>query len=48
MATDKVLQPGNVAPAIDCLTDENAQFTLASCKGKQVILYFYPKADTPG
>ena len=44
----KTLEPGDVAPAIDVLTDESQSFTLASVAGKQVVLYFYPKADTPG
>ena len=42
------LEPGDTAPAINVPTDENKPFTLASLKGKQVVLYFYPKADTPG
>lgn len=42
------LQPGDKAPAIEALTDENKPFSLAALAGKQVILYFYPKADTPG
>ena len=39
---------GDTAPAIDVLTDEGQRFKLSSLKGKQVILFFYPKADTPG
>ncbi len=31
------------------LLDENGKtVTPASLKGKNVVLYFYPKADTPG
>jgi len=44
----KTLEPGDKAPAIKAITDENKPFTLASLAGKQVVLYFYPKADTPG
>ena len=47
-AMAKILEPGDKAPAISVLTDENKPFTLASLSGKQVVLYFYPKADTPG
>lgn len=47
MAT-KELQPGDTAPAIDVMTDESKPFSLSSLAGKQVVLYFYPKADTPG
>ncbi len=42
------LQPGDPAPEISLLTDAGAPFQLSSLRGKQVILYFYPKADTPG
>lgn len=44
----KTLKAGDNAPAIDALNDESQPFTLASAAGKQVVLYFYPKADTPG
>ena len=44
----KTLEAGDKAPAIKAVTDENQPFTLASLAGKQVVLYFYPKADTPG
>jgi thioredoxin-dependent peroxiredoxin len=44
----KTLEAGDKAPAINAVTDENKPFTLASLSGKQVVLYFYPKADTPG
>ena len=44
----KTLEPGDKAPAIQAVTDEAEPFTLASLAGKQVVLYFYPKADTPG
>jgi peroxiredoxin Q/BCP len=42
------LKEGDPAPAISLETDSGQQFTLASLKGKNVVLYFYPKADTPG
>jgi len=44
----KTLEPGDKAPAIKAVTDEDKPFTLASLAGKQVVLYFFPKADTPG
>jgi thioredoxin-dependent peroxiredoxin len=31
-----------------CLTDKGEPFTLSSLKGKTVVLYFYPRDDTPG
>jgi peroxiredoxin Q/BCP len=39
---------GQTAPAFDLATDGDARVTLAGLKGKSVVLYFYPKADTPG
>jgi len=39
---------GQTAPAFDLATDGDGRVTLAGLKGKAVILYFYPKADTPG
>ncbi len=42
------LKEGDTAPAITLDTDSGEPFTLSSLKGKNVVLYFYPKADTPG
>jgi peroxiredoxin Q/BCP len=42
------LKEGDTAPAIALDTDSGQPFTLTSLKGKNVVLYFYPKADTPG
>ena len=42
------LKEGDSAPAISLDTDSGEPFTLSSLKGKNVVLYFYPKADTPG
>ena len=39
---------GQTAPAFDLATDGDARVTLAGLKGQSVVLYFYPKADTPG
>ncbi len=44
----KVLNEGDKAPAIHATDDQGQPFDLASLKGKYVVLYFYPKADTPG
>ena len=43
-----MLQEGDAAPDIRLATDSGEQFRLSSLKGKRVVLYFYPKADTPG
>jgi peroxiredoxin Q/BCP len=42
------LQVGDPAPAIHLQTDTGDTFDLASARGKNVVLFFYPKADTPG
>ncbi|WP_312147083.1 peroxiredoxin [Brevundimonas sp.] len=39
---------GQAAPAFDLATDGDGRVTLAGLKGRSVVLYFYPKADTPG
>ncbi len=38
----------DVAPDFTVLTDEGKTLTLSSLRGKPVVLYFYPKDDTPG
>ncbi len=42
------LKPGDPAPGLKLKTDEGAGFDLNSRKGQWTVLYFYPKADTPG
>jgi len=42
------LKQGDPAPAISLDTDSGEHFDLTSLRGKNVVLYFYPKADTPG
>ncbi len=48
MASPTQLMPGKKAPAIELLDQTNAKHTLASYRGRKVLVYFYPKADTPG
>src|SRR5215472_14522290 len=43
-----MLQEGDAAPDIRLQADSGEEFRLSSLKGKRVVLYFYPKADTPG
>ena len=43
-----MLKEGDKAPAIHLDTDTGVPFRLSDLKGKKVVLYFYPKADTPG
>jgi peroxiredoxin Q/BCP len=42
------LDKGDRAPEVTLANDEGAPFRLSSLKGKTVVLYFYPKADTSG
>ncbi|CAN5350422.1 hypothetical protein BH10PSE2_BH10PSE2_22360 [soil metagenome] len=42
------IDAGTQAPAFDMPTDGGGSISLASLRGKRIILYFYPKADTPG
>jgi len=39
---------GQNAPDFNLPTDTGANASLAALKGKKVVLYFYPKDDTPG
>jgi peroxiredoxin Q/BCP len=39
---------GNKAPAFTAKTDTGEKVKLSDFRGKKVILYFYPKDDTPG
>lgn len=42
------LKPGMKAPELKLTDEAGNAFRLSSLKGKTVVLYFYPKADTPG
>ena len=39
---------GSKAPAFSLASDTGEKVSLSSLKGKPVVLYFYPKDDTPG
>ena len=39
---------GDIAPAFSALDQNGKTVTLADFAGKTVVLYFYPKDDTPG
>jgi len=43
-----MLKEGDQAPKIQLQTDAGTEFRLSDLKGKRVVLYFYPKANTPG
>ena len=42
------LSVGTTAPAFTTVDDEGNSVSLTDFKGKTVVLYFYPKDDTPG
>jgi peroxiredoxin Q/BCP len=42
------LKPGDKAPDFTLPADGGRQVSLRELKGKSVVLYFYPKDDTPG
>jgi peroxiredoxin Q/BCP len=43
-----MLKEGDQAPDIALPADNGETLRLADLKGKRVVLYFFPKADTPG
>jgi thioredoxin-dependent peroxiredoxin len=42
------LKEGDTAPDFTATTNAGEQLSLRDLKGKAVVLYFYPKDDTPG
>jgi peroxiredoxin Q/BCP len=43
-----MLKEGDPAPLFRLAADDGHEISLADLRGKQVALYFYPKASTPG
>jgi peroxiredoxin Q/BCP len=39
---------GKIAPDFELISDEGTPVKLSDMRGKKVVLFFYPKADTPG
>ena len=46
--SDVRLAPGDKAPAITLVDQHGAKRTLKEFAGRRVLVFFYPKADTPG
>jgi len=42
------LKPGDAAPDFTAPVNGGGTLTLSSLRGRNVVLYFYPKDDTPG
>ena len=47
-APELKLKEGDLAPAFTAATNGGDSVSLSDFKGKQVVLYFYPRDDTPG
>jgi thioredoxin-dependent peroxiredoxin len=43
-----MLKAGDAAPDFTLTTHEGKPLTLSSLRGRKVLLWFYPMADTPG
>jgi thioredoxin-dependent peroxiredoxin len=43
-----MLKPGSKAPSFELLSDEGKKVSLKDFAGKKVVLYFYPRDNTPG
>jgi len=43
-----MLRPGDKAPEFTLKADDGKDVSLSDFRGKRVLLYFYPKANTPG
>jgi peroxiredoxin Q/BCP len=43
-----MISAGSIPPDFTLLTDAGEPLTLSDQVGKRIVLYFYPKADTPG
>jgi peroxiredoxin Q/BCP len=42
------LQPGDAAPPFALLDQHGATVRLEDYRGRKLLVYFYPEADTPG
>jgi peroxiredoxin Q/BCP len=47
-AIELKLKEGDVAPGFTAETNEGRKVSLSDFRGKSVVLYFYPRDDTPG
>ena len=43
-----MLTDGSIAPDIDLLDQDGKRFSLSKLGKTKILVYFYPKADTPG
>lgn len=43
-----MVKVGDAAPGFTAADDAGGEFTLGSLRGRKVVLYFYPRDNTPG
>jgi peroxiredoxin Q/BCP len=43
-----MLGTGEIAPEFKLAADDGSEVSLSDFRGQRVVIYFYPKADTPG
>ena len=43
-----VLKVGDIAPGFSCKNQYGELINLSDMKGKKIVVFFYPKANTPG
>ena len=43
-----MIEAGMKAPAFTLPADDGSEVSLSDLAGRHVVLFFYPKADTPG
>ncbi|HEY8469331.1 MAG TPA: peroxiredoxin, partial [Longimicrobiales bacterium] len=43
-----MLKPNDAAPDFELQADDGSTVRLSDLRGRKVVLYFYPKDDTPG
>lgn len=43
-----MLEVGDVAPDFTLTADDGTEVSLSDFRGQKVVLYFYPRANTPG
>ncbi len=48
MTQRRMPKPGDPAPPFSLRSDDDTEVSLDKFRGKKVVLYFYPRDDTPG
>jgi peroxiredoxin Q/BCP len=43
-----MLKEGDKAPSFSVIADDGETISLSDYRGRNLVLYFYPKANTPG